>query len=413
MLHRTLLAAFLLTTTVSYAQTYTPFYSWNSTDYDWNPNPDLLPVGAALFGTVKFNAAGFENPRDTGCGGYGCGSIYRTDGASLTTLHLFTGADGGMPIAGVIQSGGLLYGTTSYGGPKCAASPEHCGTIFALNPATRTLTTLHAFTGFSDGGGSYAKPVLFEGLLYGTTAIGGDTSQCGGQGCGTIFKLNPSTGQFTTLHKFTSTDGTAYPETSLTLLGTTLYGTTVGNIDAGAVFKINPATGKFTIVHRFGQGTDGLIPSTNLVSCGGALYGTTLGGGTATFGTLFKLIPQTGAESIVHSFAGDADGYNPAGPLAVHAGTLYGAVAYSYQPGPPMFHYPVLAGNIYQNDCATGAEQIIFGFSFNSGVNGATPLGVAYGNGALYGIMQNSGGLFQFSPNQYVSLGLAFKLVPK
>jgi uncharacterized repeat protein (TIGR03803 family) len=195
-------------------------------------------------------------------------------------------------------------------------------------------------------------------------------------------------------------------------LGTTLYGTTIGSTDAGTVFKINPTTGRFSIVHRFGQGTDGITPSTNLVSCEGALYGTTLGGGTATYGTLFKLIPQTGVESIVHSFAGDSDGYNPGGPLAAHAGAIYGAVAYSYDPAPPMFRYPVLAGNIYRNNCATSVEQIIIGFSTNSGVNGLTPLGVAYGNGALYGIMENSGGVYQYAPSQYVTLGLAFKLVP-
>ena len=148
------------------------------------------------------------------------------------------------------------------------------------------------------------------------------------------------------------------------------------------------------------------------MSCNGALYGTTLGGGTTSFGTLFKLVPQTNTETTVHSFAGDSDGYNPAGPLAVHEGTLYGAVAYSYDPAPPMFHYPVLAGNIYQAVCATGAEQIIIGFSTNNGINGSTPLGVVYGNGALYGIMKDSGGVYQYAPNQYATLGMAFKLIP-
>ena len=241
MLRRTMLAAFLLASSAACAQTYMPFYEWQSTDYDWNPNPDLLLVGAELFGTTEFNASGFENPHDTGCGGYGCGSIYHTNGATLTTLHTFTGTDGGMPIAGLMQSGGVLYGSTSYGGGKCATIPEHCGTVFALNLATKTLTTLHAFTGLADGGGSYAKPVLFNGLLYGTTAVGGDTTQCDGQGCGTIFKLDPTNGKFSTLHNFTNADGTAYPETSLTRLGTTLYGTTAGRIDAGTIFKISPS----------------------------------------------------------------------------------------------------------------------------------------------------------------------------
>lgn len=412
MLPRLILACLIVLPIAGRAQTYTPLYAWQPADYDWNPNADLLPTGRAVFGTVEFNAAGFENPHDTGCGGYGCGSVYRIAGGALTTLYAFSGADGGMPIAGLAGGNTQLFGTTSYGGARCAVVPEHCGTVFALDPAARRLTTLHAFSGLADGGGSYAKPVLYKGMLYGTASVGGSITGCGGQGCGTIFRLDPATGKFTTLHRFTAADGTGHPETALTPLDGALFGTTAGYQDGGTVFRLDPGSGQVTLLHRFGQGADGLLPSAGLVACAGALYGTTQGGGAYGFGTLFKLDPHSGTETIVHAFAGDLDGYNPSGPLAVHAGTVYGAVAYTYLPAPPQFPWPVQAGNIYQLDCATGVETIVMGFSFDNGVDGQTPLGVSYYGGALYGIMRDSGGVFEFGNNQSVTLGLAFTLVP-
>jgi hypothetical protein len=55
------------------------------------------------------------------------------------------GANGGMPIGGVIDVGGTLYGTTSYGGKSCGVVAEHCATIFDLKMSTGTLTTLYKF----------------------------------------------------------------------------------------------------------------------------------------------------------------------------------------------------------------------------------------------------------------------------
>jgi len=51
-----------------------------------------------------------------------------TDGTGFTTLHRFTGgSDGSSPLAGLILSGDIFYGTTSSGGSS------GYGTVFSLS----------------------------------------------------------------------------------------------------------------------------------------------------------------------------------------------------------------------------------------------------------------------------------------
>ena len=58
----------------------------------------------------------------------------------LTTLHSFSGADGAVPIAGLVQaSDGNFYGTTAFGGTNSSG-----GTVFKITPSG-TLTTLYSF----------------------------------------------------------------------------------------------------------------------------------------------------------------------------------------------------------------------------------------------------------------------------
>ena len=90
------------------------------------------------------------------------------------SLYSFTGGnDGGPPLAAVvIGPGGVLYGTTFFGGPYAY------GVVFSLTPpsfpgSAWVETVLHSFTGGSDGL-ELAAPLVItsDGVLYGT-AIGG------------------------------------------------------------------------------------------------------------------------------------------------------------------------------------------------------------------------------------------------
>jgi uncharacterized repeat protein (TIGR03803 family) len=69
-----------------------------------------------------------------------------------------------------------------------------------------------------------------------------------------------------------------------------LYGTTfIGGRGFGTVFKVDP-TGKETVLHRFAGGADGAYPKAGLnLDKEGNLCGTTSGGGTSNNGTVFKV----------------------------------------------------------------------------------------------------------------------------
>lgn len=65
------------------------------------------------------------------------------------------------------------------------------GTVFKVD-ATGKETVLYSFTGGADGQNPYFVVLLRDkaGNLYGTTSEGAGTG-CGGNGCGTVFKLTP------------------------------------------------------------------------------------------------------------------------------------------------------------------------------------------------------------------------------
>src|SRR5208283_2511224 len=85
------------------------------------------------------------------------------------------------------------------------------------------------------------------GNLYGTTYVGGLDENCPA-GCGTVFELSPSNGNWTfaLLHSFAGSDGSS-PWTGLTPDNSgNLYGTTTGAGSGGApstIFELVPSGG--------------------------------------------------------------------------------------------------------------------------------------------------------------------------
>ena len=72
-----------------------------------------------------------------------------------------------------------------------------------------------------------------------------------------------------------------------------LYGTTYrgGDFDFGVVFKLDPF-GNETVLHSFAGGAEGSLPhATLLLSPDGTLFGSTDSGGLHDDGTLFRLKP--------------------------------------------------------------------------------------------------------------------------
>lgn len=319
--------------------------------------------------------------KSTGCGGSSCGNVFRlTKGGQWTSLYSFEGPpDGAVPLAGLISDAqGNFYGTTSQGGPSGA------GTVFRVSPGGKEKR-LYNFTGSADGGQPCSVLLSIAGNLYGVASQGGKF------GFGTIFKVT-TTMKETVLYNFTAVSypqaqgpcAGLIPDAMGNLYGTTYFGGTVG---LGSVFKLTKA-GKFTVLYSFRGSTDGAFPVGALLSdlkgnlygtaseggdlscgngsgCGavlkldktgkettlfsftgsstgafpysalisdakGNLLGTTSRGGTAGFGTAFRLT-KAGKETVLHNFLGGNDGVTPyAGLISDAKGDLYGT---TYQGG--------------------------------------------------------------------------------
>ena len=209
---------------------------------------------------------------------------------------------------------GNLYGTTEGGGAGD-------GTVFKISQGGG-LTTLYSFTGGTDGGfplGGLMQAT--NGKFYGTTENGGAF-----QNYGTVFKIT-SGGTLTTLHSFDGTDGGTFFAGLLQATDGNLYGTASsgGSSGAGTVFKITPG-GTLTTLHSF-DNTDGLRPHAGLVQAtDGNFYGTTVLGGRSGLGTIFRMT-TAGVVTILDSFKGGAtDGAEPGGGALIQAsdGNFYG-----------------------------------------------------------------------------------------
>jgi uncharacterized repeat protein (TIGR03803 family) len=274
-------------------------------------------------GVVRDSKGNLYGTTANGGASYG-GTVFKvTPSKTETVLHSFDcGTDGCSPNGGVVlDSEDNLYGATYFGGVGVHGKSGF-GTVFKLTPSD-TFTVVYTFTGGADGGGPLAGVVRdSKGNLYGTTNGGGAS------GFGTVFKVTPSRTE-TVLHSFAPNGKDGFnPRRGLSrdskgnVYGITPLGGTIG---IGTVFEVT-ASDTETILHNFAGGADGLLPDASLVfDKKGNLYGTTSNGGSSDLGTVFELTPS-GVETVLHSFAPNGtDGYNPIAGLAIDkASNLYG-----------------------------------------------------------------------------------------
>ena len=255
-----------------------------------------------------------------GANGDGAAFYFSFSKGSVVLLHSFVGTDGSAPFGGLtLGTDGNFYGTTSAGGANGV------GTVFQINGTTFAFKTLYSFTNGSDGGSPYAPPVAgSNGFLYGTTATGGGTANCGA-----VYKIATS-GTLTPLHQFAGSAGSdgCSPYAPLTLGNDgNFYGTTNAGgtsvYQAGTIFRISPS-GTAKLLHSFAY-TDGYQPNGLVLGTDGNFYGTTTAGGTAGYGVVFKITPA-GTLTSLYSFAGGTgDGAQPyAGLVQATNGKFYG-----------------------------------------------------------------------------------------
>src|ERR1700678_3256010 len=116
---------------------------------------------------------------------------------TLTTLHSFTGlSDGATPVGDLFYLKGSLYGTAQFGGTTGTTNcPDGCGVVFRTDLKTGKQTVVYSFQGGTDGAFPGAGLIYANGLFYGTTELGGG-QKCfhSTNGCGRVFPLGPPTG---------------------------------------------------------------------------------------------------------------------------------------------------------------------------------------------------------------------------
>jgi len=150
----------------------------------------------------------------TGSGG--CYAV-NTDGTSFTNFLHFTNVSEGIdPQVGLVMSGNVLYGTTSFGGIG------NNGTVFRVNTDGTCFTNLHLFTGGNDGGEPQTGLVLSGDKLHGATLNNGG-----------IFGINTDGTCFTNVFPDPYADGFS----TMVLSGNTLYGAMSGM--SGMVFALS------------------------------------------------------------------------------------------------------------------------------------------------------------------------------
>lgn len=353
-----------------------------------------------------------------------------TAGQERVLYRFVAGPDGEEPRAGLIaDASGNLYGTTFYGGGQ-----TNVGTVFRLTPPPTlpgdwTETVLHSFSDLLDGWDPWAGLVAdAAGNLYGTTWLGGTEGDCG-----VVFQLSPmgNTWSYSVLHNFACDDETdgGEPRNDLAvdshgnLYGTTTVGGTglcIGG--CGVIFELSPSGGNWTeaILYNFpavgsGEEATGGTGGGVILDNKGNLYGTTFaGGGQNAAGAVFILKRPAQPRGqwtyhVLHSFVDPAQGLYPeAGVTFDRQGNLYGTTQIGGGTGCSGSGCGVVFELSREPD---GSLQYNVLYSFTGEGDGGLPqasLTVDKG-GNLYGITQEGG---MGSGCIGLGCGVAFRLMP-
>ena len=263
--------------------------------------------------------------------------------------------------------------------------------VYLGNLSSVTYTNLHFFTN-GPGDGVGPDSALIQGLngnLYGTASSGGANY------VGTIFKTTMSGTPYTNSYSFVSTVG-SYPNAGLVQYSNgVFYGTAQqggANTD-GSLFQVGTNGITVTLLHSFAGAADGQGPDDSLmVGNDGNLYGTAYKGGSSTYGSVFQMLTN-GTVNVFYNFTDGSDGANPiAGVIQGADGNFYGTATIGGKYG---------YGTAYK--VGTNGTFVTL-VSFNN-TNGAAPDGglVLANDGNLYGTTALGGAN---------GLGTVYKLSP-
>lgn len=219
-----------------------------------------------------------------------CSTVAQAD-ITHTTLYSYVGnsnTNGAAPVWIMEATDGNYYGITRNAGTTNGGSATAYGVIYKFDPTTSEYSVLHRFNGYNGQFARYGKLVQIGDTLYGNSELGGTN---GGQvllsGSGTIYKINLDGTGFQVIVDFTLTGMSnmvgRIPRSGLVASGDTLIGSTVmgGTNGAGSLFKID-TNGNFLAISPYNSASNPLD--------GGAPGAFTMGRdgfvyGTSTVGT--------------------------------------------------------------------------------------------------------------------------------
>ncbi len=312
-------------------------------------------------------------------------TIYKvnTNGTNYTTLKTFTGLDGTDP-NGVIESEGVLYGMTCYGGLNSK------GCIYKINTDGSGFTVLLHFNGDSTHGAFPRGGLTISGnVLYGVAYQGG------AEDYGLVFSIHTDGSGYADLLDFVGLNGRYAFGGSLALSAGVLYGMTCmgGSGDWGCVYKINTNGAGYTRLMNCAP-SKGVGPTSQPIVSGNELYCMTPMGGTSIMnGCMFKLNTDGTGYTKLHDFTGSPDGSYPYGALTLVGNVLYGATTQGGISG---------AGTIFKIN--TDSSNYTKMFDFTSATTGYYPesnplviVGTAIYGTANFGGPGNGGVLFSYT----------------
>jgi uncharacterized repeat protein (TIGR03803 family) len=235
--------------------------------------------GSGPYGGVISDASGalYGATIYGGSTSYDGGTVYKYDNGVFTTLADIGSIGGRQARGGLAFDGaGNLYGTTTGGG---AANEGILYKIDTNGNLSKVVDFGGALGGYPDErGGLVTGP---DGNIYGTAYANGG---------GTIFKVDTATDTVSTVYDFAGS-GSFYPGGRLIFdANGTMYGATSGNYstNAGSVFSLTQG-GVLTNLHTFTDFSLGGPQGGLYADASGALYGTASFGGDFGYGAVFKL----------------------------------------------------------------------------------------------------------------------------
>ena len=309
---------------------------------------------------------------------------------TYTTLHIFKGGETGSTPITLAVLNGVVYGVTAYGGGACNGVPTNCGTVFRIEPTTGRYDVLRTF--FATESNSTNQIWSLGGKLYVASQFGGK------YGYGNLFQFDPQSRQLSTIYDLRGGPNDGSQIESLNLAGNVLYGDTAdggpstcfalasNNYACGELFAIPLASRKERILYLAANAAGGHSFSGQVV-VGNRIYGSALynkDGSNDDLGT------------------GLLYGLDPAtgkkATVYTFKGTADGGNGsfLQFSSGNTVYGYGGIQaspGNVFSLDTATRRERVIHTFK---GADGSGPRSLVPGSGAsLYGTT-GSGGQFGY-----------------